>query len=370
MIYQVINIPSTRNIRFKTPMLRSYLCDYSDNQRNKSTSFTNNAPFRSCISKINNTLLDNAEDPDIAMPVFNLLEYCGNYFMTSGSLLNCYRDEVNGAANESVHDHRVINKVKTGESLKYNTKIIGRASANDNALITNTVVHLKYLSNFKRSIDLTLINCETDLDLTWPGGCIISRISEGAAVPVKTPNPARKETEKTSATLQINKAKPFLPVVTLSINDNINFLENRKQRFRTTASWNKYRSEVTTQPKDNNLDYMIDPTFINRLFVLSFWNGDDDCPRDSFDKFYLKLVETKDFNALIYNKPFFDQPAKNKQAAHGNRVEISRNDDYTTEILLIIKNIINSLAWIYQDKQIQALFLCSYIYTCTLWTIT
>ena len=66
-------------------MLRSYLCDYSDNQRNKSTSFTNNAPFRSCISKINNTLLDNAEDPDIAMPVFNLLEYCDNYSMTSGS---------------------------------------------------------------------------------------------------------------------------------------------------------------------------------------------------------------------------------------------------------------------------------------------
>ena len=70
----------------------------------------------------------------------------------------------------------------------------------------------------------------------------------------------------------------------------------------------------------------------------------------------MKLVETKDFNALINNKPFFDQPAKNQQAAHGSRVEISRNDDYTTEILFIIKNIINSLALIYQDKQIQAFF--------------
>ena len=74
---------------------------------------------------------------------------------------------MNDAANESVDDHRVINnKVKTGKSLKYNAKIIGRASANDNALIKNTVVPLKYLSNFKRSIDLPLINCETELYLT------------------------------------------------------------------------------------------------------------------------------------------------------------------------------------------------------------
>ena len=77
----------------------------------------------------------------------------------------------------------------------------------------------------------------------------------------------------------------------------------------------------------------------------------------------MKLVENKDFNALINNKPFFDQPAKNKQAAHGSRVEISRNDDYTTEILFIIKNIINSLALIYQDKQIQAFFFSVHTYT-------
>ena len=77
----------------------------------------------------------------------------------------------------------------------------------------------------------------------------------------------------------------------------------------------------------------------------------------------MKLVETKDFNALINNKPFFDQPAKNKQEAHGNRVEISRNDDYTTENLFNIKNIINSFALIYQDKQIQAFFFSVHTYT-------
>ena len=69
--------------------------------------------------------------------------------------------------------------------------------------------------------------------------------------------------QTTSATFQINNAKLYVPVVNLSINDNIKFLENIKQDFKRTISWNKYRSEITTQPKNNNLDYLIDPTFGN-----------------------------------------------------------------------------------------------------------
>ena len=65
----------------------------------------------------------------------------------------------------------------------------------------------------------------------------------------------------TSATFQINNAKFYLPAVTLSINDNIEFLENIQQEFKIKISWNKYRSEKTTQPKNNNLDYLIDPSF-------------------------------------------------------------------------------------------------------------
>ena len=94
-------------------------------------------------------------------------------------------------------------------------------------------------------------------------------------------------TTTTSATFQINNAKIYVPVVTFSINDNIKFLENIKQGFKRTISWNKYRPEITTQTKNNNLDYLIDPTFrnINRLFVPSFKNGNDDPTRDSFDKY-------------------------------------------------------------------------------------
>ena len=100
--------------RFKTSMLRSDLCDYSDayvfvtgkivvaaldnNAYDKKLAFKNNAPFISCISKINNTLIDNAEDLDIAMPMYNLIEHSKNYGKTTGSLWNYYRDELNSAS--------------------------------------------------------------------------------------------------------------------------------------------------------------------------------------------------------------------------------------------------------------------------------
>ena len=109
----------------------------------------------------------------------------------------------------------------------------------------------------------------------------------------------------TGAKLQINNAKIYVPVVTLSINEHIKFLGNIKQRLKRTISWNKYRSKITTQSKNNNLDCLIDPTFrnINKLFLISFKNSNYDPARDSFDKYCMSLVEIKDFNALIDNKP-------------------------------------------------------------------
>ena len=93
----------------------------------------------------------------------------------------------------------------------------------------------------------------------------------------------------------ITSSKRHVPVVTLPINDNNKILENIKQGFKRTNSWNKYRCEITTQPKSNNSDYLIDPTFINinRLIVVSFKNGNDDPTRDSFEIYYMPLVKIK-----------------------------------------------------------------------------
>ena len=136
----------------------------------------------------------------------------------------------------------------------------------------------------------------------------------------------------------ITSIKPSLPVVTLSINDNIKFLENIKQRFKRTISWNKYRSEITTQPKINDLDYLIYPAFrnVNKLFVLSLKNGKDGPTKNSFDKYYMLLVEIKDFDALIDNKPFFDQSVKTNKRHMKN--------------VLKCQEIMNSLDYLYHQK--------------------
>ena len=93
----------------------------------------------------------------------------------------------------------------------------------------------------------------------------------------------------------ITSTKLYVPVITLSIKDNIKFWENIKQGFKRTISWNKYRSEITTQPKNNIWDYLTDPTFrnIKRLFLLSFKNCSNGPARDSFDKF-VKCITKND----------------------------------------------------------------------------
>ena len=162
MIYQVANILLT-----KTSMLRSDLCGYSDahivvkgripvegdnddKRINKKVIFKNNAPFRSCISKINNMFVDNAEDLDIVMLMHNLLEYSDNYSMTSGRLCHFYKDETNDDKHEN--DNAYNNNTITSNSFAYKTKIIGRTPDDNNTLDTEVLAPLKYLSDGDFSI--------------------------------------------------------------------------------------------------------------------------------------------------------------------------------------------------------------------------
>ena len=101
--------------------------------------------------------------------------------MASESLWNYHRDEVNDDANENnTSNYRINNKTKTSRYFEYRTQIIGRISNDNNALDTKVVVALKYLSNFWRSLDLILINCEIEPDLLWSRNCIIFKILRAA----------------------------------------------------------------------------------------------------------------------------------------------------------------------------------------------
>ena len=108
--------------------------------------------------------------------------------------------------------------------------------------------------NFWRSFDLSLINCEIELDLSQSKDCVICEILRRPEVGRDNPVDA---TQKIYATFQVNNGKLYVPVIILSINHNIKFLENIRQGFKRTLFWNRYRCEITTLPKYNNLDYLI-----------------------------------------------------------------------------------------------------------------
>ena len=113
-------------------------------------------------------------------------------------------------------------------------------------------------------------------------------------------------------------------------------LEQLKSGFKRTVKWNKYRSQMTIQPQNNNLNYLIDPAFtnVNGLFVLSFPRNNNTDNRFSFSDYYVTNVEIKDFNVLIDGKSFFNLPVKNEEEAYEKIMTDDRNTDYTTGNLL------------------------------------
>ena len=131
---------------------------------------------------------------------------------------------------------------------------------------------------------------------------------------------------------QIRDTKLYVSVVTLSNENDKKLLEQLKSGLKRTVTWNEYRSEITIQSNNNNLHYLIDPTFtkVNRLFVLLFAGNYEGDHRGSFKNYYSPNVEIKNFNVLIDGKNFFDLPVKDEQEAYEKIIEMSRNNDYIT----------------------------------------
>ena len=253
------------DIRFKTTMIRSNLCDYADSyilakgtititgagddvaarrvdERNEGVTFKNCAPFTKCISRINNTDIDNAHDIDIIMHMYNLIEYSDNYSKTSGSLWQYYKNDP---------DDNLTNS----ESFKSKVKITGNTPAAGNTKGVKIIVPLKYLSNFWRTLEILFINCEVNLILTWSKDCVITN-STGEVKSV------------------ITETKLYVPAVTSSTKDNEKLLQQLKSGFKKTISWNKYESSIKIFAQNRYLNYLINPNLkgVNRLFVLPFEN--------------------------------------------------------------------------------------------------
>ena len=252
-------------IKFKTTLLKSSLCDYSDayilvkgkititgtgddaaarqaDERDKGVAFKNCAPFTDCISEMNSTQIGNCKDIDIVMPLYNLLEYSDNYAKTSGGLWQYYRDEPNDNLEDS-------------ESFKSKIKITGKTPNDDNEKDVEIMVPLKYLSNFWRTLEMPLINCEVNLILTWSSTCVITNSTD-------------------AGTFAITDTKCYVPVITLSTQDNSKLLQQLKSVFKRVVNWNKYLSKPELLAQNPNLNHLVEPSLqgVSRPFVLAFKN--------------------------------------------------------------------------------------------------
>ena len=138
-----------------------------------------------------------------------------------------------------------------------------------------------------------------------------------------------------NATFAITVTKLYVPVVTLSTQENTKFLQQLKPGFIRVINWNKYLSKPELLAKNPNLNHLIEPSFqgVNRLFVLAFEN---DNHRTSYDRYYLPNVEIKDYNIMINGENFFDQPIKNNKVTYENirKIATGQGDDYTAGCLL------------------------------------
>ena len=185
-----------------------------------------------------------------------MIEYSKNYRKTRGRSSNCYRDEPGNPLSSNP------------EYFKYKTSITGntygvgadgpgydanKADKNE----TEVAIPPEHLSNFWRAFKIPLINCEVKLILTWSKNCGLA-------------NMAAANNPLTGLEFEITDTKLYVPVVTLSKENDRKLLEQLKSGFERTIKWNKYRSQMTVQPQNNNLNYVTDSTFtkVNRLYYL------------------------------------------------------------------------------------------------------
>ena len=230
------------------------------------------------------------------------MEHSDNYAKTTGSLWQYFRDEPD-------------DNIEDSESFKSKIKKTGKTPNDDNEKDVEIMVPLKYLNNFLKTLEMPLINCEVNLILTSSSTCVITD-SNGAG------------------RFAINNTKLYVPVVTLSTQENTKLL-HQKSGFKRVINWNKYLSKPESFRRNSNLNHLFEPSFqgINRLFVLAF---EGDTQRTSHSGYYLPNVEIKDYNIMINGENYFDQLIKNNKVTYKNirKIATGQGHGYTTGCLL------------------------------------
>ena len=188
-------------------------------------------------------------------------------------------------------------------------------------LSVKIVVPLKFLSNFFRSLKMPLINCKIKLNLTWKKECVLS-------------------TEAGDAVFIISDTKLYVPVVTLSKEDNKDLIEQQNKGFQRSIYWNEYKTKEQTENGDDNaVKYInLDPSFqgVNRLFIMAYNRESGQPTRNSQQKYYLPRIDLKKYNVIIDARNFYDNPIESdiEKYRELKKVMIGNGEEYTTGSLL------------------------------------
>ena len=176
-------------------------------------------------------------------------------------------------------------------SFKYKVNLLGNLVLDNNIVRRNVqvAVPLKNLSNFFRSLKMPLINCKIKLNLTWKKECVLS-------------------TDAGNAVFIINDTKMYVPVITLSKEDNKDFIEQQNKGFQRSIYWNEYKTKELNEDTDANaFKYInLDPSFqgVNRLFVMAYNRVDGHPTTNGQGKYYLPRIDFKKYNVIIDGRKF------------------------------------------------------------------
>ena len=371
-----------KGIKIDPEVVKHFLCDYADayilvtgdivvtrGNANTRVAFKNCHPFTKCKSHLNEEHVEDSDNLDIIMNMYNLIEYSDNYSDSAASLYQFKRQEQSYDNADSLNIDNLT--ADNSSSFKYKSDLLGTtdteiaANTNPNIQLAHrlwrnfqSIVPLKYISSFFRSLEMPLINTKLHLQLNYTKHSVISHgfAAAGDNQPVN------------SSTFKKTKTELYVPVVTSNAEDNnkLNQLllesyskENPNNKFKRTVYWDEYKSKIETiiqTPNDNNykrtlLDVAIPG--VNRLFVVEFNNNDalgqgnnepqnsintasNKVERNGFTKYFLPRVYIKDYNVLIDGRNFYDQNIFDdfKKYEELRKVMTGRGQDYTTGSLL------------------------------------
>ena len=321
-------------IKYDTRVLKQNLCDYAEAYilidgtiraatANAATrlALKNCARFTKCNLEINDEHIDTAENLDITMPMYNLIEYSDNYQDSSATLYQYKRDE------PPEYDPVANLTANNSDSFKYKISLLGDpvlhgAIAKRSIKI---VVPLKYLSNFFRSLEMPLINCKIKLNLTWKKECVLS-------------------SDAGDAVFIINDTKMYVRLLLCQKKIIRILLNNKNKEFQRSIYWNEYNTNelnvtVNNENPANTVTYInLDPSFqgVNRLFVMAYNRVDSQPTRNGQQKYYLPRIISNKYNVIIDGRNFYDNPIENNIEKYRElkKVMIGKGEDYTTGSLL------------------------------------